>query len=194
MAPLYKAAAAFCLVGLSWLQSGANADAQYKYQAVQVDEDAYLTVQLARNGKISAKTSLVEKDADTVSALEKKVNASQSSPQASCDALLTGNLKTVFYHSFTNTEKTDYRALVQAALKTGLEEFGKTYPPNASEWEKIWDKQNLHSLLHLLGANSTKVGCVIGNCVKTEAEEQQTTSVLFCELSPAAAEDEAVFG
>ncbi|CDJ26996.1 uncharacterized protein EMH_0078450 [Eimeria mitis] len=192
MAPLYKAAAAFCLVGLSWLQSGANASEQYKYQAVQVDEDAYLTVKLARNGQISAKTSSVEKDATTVSALEKKVKANEDSPKESCEALLTGDLKTVFYYSFKYTEKPDYRALVQEALNTGLEEFG-TYPEEPSGWEKIWENDEVHSVLHLLGANSTKVGCVIGNCVKTSATDTPIKSVLFCQLEPAATASDAAF-
>ncbi|CDJ26994.1 uncharacterized protein EMH_0078230 [Eimeria mitis] len=240
MAPLYKAAAAFCLVGLSWLQSEANAETKYKYQAAKVDEDAYLTIKLARNGQISAKTSLVEKDAATVSDLEAKVIANETTNNT-CEDLITGHLKTIFYHSFDyiaspnyrtlvqealntglrefgeeyfkeiSTRTTElksmteedlkdptatpnYRTLVQEALTTGLTEFGTTYPADASAWGKIWDKENLPSVLHLLGAKSTKVGCVIGNCTKTAGEEAPTKSVLFCELSPAVADDEVVFG
>ncbi|CDJ32909.1 uncharacterized protein EMH_0078550 [Eimeria mitis] len=123
MAPLYKAAAAFCLAGLSWLQSEANAAGQYKYQAVKVDEDAYLTVKLARNGQISAKTSLVEKDDTIVTALETKVKAGEST-QNTCEDLITGDLKTIFSHSFDYTATPNYRTLVQEALTTGLTEFG----------------------------------------------------------------------
>ncbi|CDJ28883.1 uncharacterized protein EMH_0044780 [Eimeria mitis] len=123
MAPLYKAAAAFCLVGLSWLQSEATPEIKYKYVTATVDEDAYLTVKLARNGQISA---IVEKDTTTVSELETKVKAEESTNET-CDDLIKDHLKTIFYHSFEYTADPNYRTLVQEALTTGLQAFGEEY-------------------------------------------------------------------
>ncbi|CDJ29365.1 uncharacterized protein EMH_0003660 [Eimeria mitis] len=200
MAPFYKTAAAFCLVGLFGLQCGAETPTKYKFEVAQVGEDAYLTVQLARNGQISAKTSLVEKDTELVGTLEATVEAGESEPKDSCDELLTEDLKKLFNVTFNHTDDPDYRELVQGALKTGLTNFGTTYPEDTSAWKKIWGKQELHSVLHLLGASSTKVACVIAKCVKTGVgvlsesdEETPATSVLFCQLKPAAAENEAAF-
>ncbi|CDJ36339.1 uncharacterized protein EMH_0079480 [Eimeria mitis] len=201
MAPFYKTAAAFCLVGLLGLQCGAETPAKYKYEVAQVGEDAYLTVKLARNGKISAKTSAVEVDTDTVTALQGQVQGSEGTTQASCDALLTTDLKKIFHHTFAYTATPDYRSLVQEALRTGLEAIGATYPTGTTAWQDIWKKDAAVSVLHLLGSSSTKVGCVIANCVKTTAvnvlsESDEGTpekSVLFCQLKPAAAENEAAF-
>ncbi|CDJ29612.1 uncharacterized protein EMH_0051220 [Eimeria mitis] len=201
MAPFYKTAAAFCLVGLFGLQCGAQTPATYKYEVAKVGEDAYLTVNLARNGQISAKTSLVEKDTELVGTLETKVKADEAEPKASCDELLTEDLKKLFNVTVDNKDNPDYRKLVQDALNTGLTDFGATYPADTSAWRNIWGNAKLLSVLHLLGASSTKVACVIANCVKTagdvgvlsESDDAPEKSVLFCELKPAAAENEAAF-
>ncbi|CDJ31964.1 uncharacterized protein EMH_0010900 [Eimeria mitis] len=200
MAPFFKTAAAFCLVGLFGLQSVAANVTKYKYEVTHAGDDAYLTVKLARNGKISAKISAAEKDTETVTALEKKVKADGESPQATCDELLTADLKKFFHHTFTYTDKPDYRALVQEALNAGLAEFTQTYPADADKWTTMWTKEKAVSVMHLLGASSTKVGCVIAKCAKTsvvdtltESDAETVKAVLFCKLSPAAKENEAAF-
>ncbi|CDJ33261.1 uncharacterized protein EMH_0081360 [Eimeria mitis] len=201
MAPLYKTAAAFCLVGLFGLQSKADEPAKYIFQVVDVKDELYLTTNLARNGKISVRTNTVEKDTNLVSTLKAKVQAEQTAESDTCATLIAGELKKVFYHSFTYTTDPNYAEIVQEALQAGLEEFGKTYPSDPSTWQGKRGSDKVNSVLHLLGANSTKIGCFIGNCIKkvesgrlakTEPEEP-TTSVLFCELTPTATEGEAAF-
>ncbi|CDJ32741.1 uncharacterized protein EMH_0077380 [Eimeria mitis] len=201
MAPFYKTATAFCLVGLFGLHSVAAGATEYKFEVVEVKDELYLTTNLARNGKISVRTSTVEKDTDLVSTLQAKVATEQTAQAATCETLIGDKLKKVFHHSFAYTTTPNYPELVQEALNAGLEEFGKTYPSGTSAWQEKWGKQKVHSVLHLLGASSTKIGCVIGNCVKKvevpvhakSDPDQPTTSVLFCELTPAATVDEAAF-
>ncbi|CDJ29304.1 SAG family member [Eimeria mitis] len=198
MAPLYKAAAAFCLVGLSWLQSGANASTKYKFEVAELDEDAYLTVKLVRNGKISSKTNGVEKDDQLATTLQGKVESEHEDEQPTCASLITAEHKKIFYHTFDYEASPDYRKLFQEALKTGLDAIGTTYP---TAWQDIWTKENARNLLHLLGASSTKVGCVLANCVKKDEPlphaksdpEAPTKSVLFCELAPPATANDAAF-
>ncbi|CDJ31965.1 uncharacterized protein EMH_0010920 [Eimeria mitis] len=196
MAPFYKTAAAFCLVGLFGLQCGAATETKYKFEVVQVKDDAYLTAKLARNGKISAKTNTVEKDSQTVTTLQGKVAAKIDGSDVTCAALIDDTLEKLFHVTFEYTDDPDYRTLVQGALKTGLAEFSNTYPKDTTAWEEMWGKNGVPSLLHLLEASSTKIGCVIGKCVKqTDSPEgaAPTKATLFCELSPAAAKGQAAF-
>ncbi|CDJ29364.1 SAG family member [Eimeria mitis] len=202
MAPFYKTAAAFCLVGLFGLQSAAAETPKYKFEVVQVKDDAYLTAKLARNGKISAKTNTVEKDTATVTALEGKVKSEKTVDEATCETLIEETHKKIFYHTFSYAADPDYRALVQEALQSGLAEFSDTYPNDTKAWTDIWKKEKARNVMHLLGAESTKIGCIVANCVKTQSAvdtysksgpDVPTTSVLFCELAPPATENEAAF-
>ncbi|CDJ26995.1 uncharacterized protein EMH_0078340 [Eimeria mitis] len=173
MAPLYKTAAAFCLVGLFGLQCGAETPAKYKFEVVPVKDDAYLTAKLARNGKISAKTNTVEMDSQTVSTLQEKVAAKTDGTDVTCEEFIVD-------------------ALVSAYTTKG----SNTYPKDTTAWQAIWEKDGVPSLLHLLEASSTKIGCVIGKCVKqpdSSEGDDPTKATLFCELSPAAAEGQAAF-
>ncbi|CDJ36840.1 uncharacterized protein EMH_0097260 [Eimeria mitis] len=163
MAPFYKAAAAFCLVGLCWFQSEAAEEKKYIFEVAPAEEDAYLTAKLARNGKITAKTNTVEKDPQLVSSLQGKVGTSTEDTNAACTTLMTDDLKKLFHHAFEYTEEHDYRQLVQDAVTAGLEEFGKTYPADSDAWKQVWKKEKARSMMHLLGASSTKIGCVIAN-------------------------------
>ncbi|CDJ29171.1 uncharacterized protein EMH_0047440 [Eimeria mitis] len=124
MAPFYKTAAAFCLVGLFGLQSEAAETPKYKFVVVDVKDDAYLTVRLARNGKLSVKTNEVAKDADILSALQAKVQEAEQDTQATCATVIESKFKKIFHHSFEFTEDPDYRELVQDALTTGLKAIG----------------------------------------------------------------------
>ncbi|CDJ28884.1 uncharacterized protein EMH_0044800 [Eimeria mitis] len=201
MAPLYRTAAAFWLAGLFGLQSVAAAGTKYRFELVEVKEDAYLIAKLARNGKITAKTNTVEKDTDLLAALKGKIKTDSDAAEATCSTLVTEDLKKVFHVTFEYTESPDYPKLVEDTLKAGLADFEETYPADTEAWKKVWKKTNAPGVLHLLEATSTKIACVIANCVQSPAvdtyakskQETKTTALLFCELSPAATEERPVF-
>ncbi|CDJ29305.1 uncharacterized protein EMH_0048610 [Eimeria mitis] len=201
MAPLYKTAAVFCLAGLFGLQSVAATGTKYKFELVDVKDDAYLTAKLARNGKITAKTNAVEKDTNLLATLKEKIDTTSEVTEATCSTLVTADLKKFFHVTFQYTESPDYPKLVEDTLKAGLADFDGTYPANTDAWKAIWKKDNAPGVLHLLEATSTKIACVIANCVKAPAadtyaksqQETPTTALLFCALSPAATQEQPVF-
>ncbi|CDJ29170.1 uncharacterized protein EMH_0047430 [Eimeria mitis] len=201
MAPLYKTATALCLVGLFGLQSVAAGATKYKFKVVEVKDDVYLPIRLARNGKITAKTKDVAKDTQLVTELQDEVEGTGEATEATCAELIESTFKKIFHQTFDYTDTPDYPKLVEEALKTGLNAIGTTYPAQTPTWQDIWKKKEALSVLHLLGADSTKVGCTIAKCIKspevdllTEPEsETPAKAVLLCELSPAAKENEAAF-
>ncbi|CDJ45617.1 SAG family member [Eimeria brunetti] len=148
--------------------------------------DAYLAVNLLRNGKLSVHISELATGDSLVSALKEKVQSKTATD--------------IFHHTFDYVESPDYRKLLQEALDKGLEVFKDT--ENQNNWENIWGIDAGANLAYLLGANSTTVGCAIGQCTKeTTAPNTGRTSnatptgkaVLFCELSPPAEKEKAPF-
>ncbi|CDJ29366.1 uncharacterized protein EMH_0003670 [Eimeria mitis] len=127
MAPFYKTAAAFCLAGLFGLQSVAATETKYKFETSEVKEEAYLTVRLARNGKITATTNDVARDEDVLAALQEKFVTENTAQEPTCAALINEKLKKVFHVSFSYTETPNYSTLVEGALKNGLEAFSEEY-------------------------------------------------------------------
>ncbi|CDI74153.1 SAG family member [Eimeria praecox] len=123
----------------------------------------------------------------------------------SCDALLEkNNLKKLIHFPFVDEPDFDYRPLVQSALDKGLNVFNKVYPANEDAWKKIWQDEAGANVSYLLAANSTQIGCIIGKCTDTTASSPSTSAqkqgaaqtndaVLFCQLSPAATENQAPF-
>ncbi|CDJ45614.1 SAG family member [Eimeria brunetti] len=222
MAPLYKAAAAVCLAALAGLQSEAAQPPTYKYEAVKVDDAAYVAANLARNGKLAVHITEVTKDEDLVTSLGKKLLGTSGGVQAksvvtssSCSGLIEAlKLENMFRHSFEYQDNPNYRELFQAALDDGLQLFKSKYPSN---WETIWQNTAGANLAYLLGSTSTKIACVVGKCTKaaasgdgngdnngesakqvaaggTNSEGTETKeAVLFCELDPAATRNEAPF-
>ncbi|CDJ45639.1 SAG family member [Eimeria brunetti] len=213
MASFYKSAAAVCLVALYGLQSEASGTTiTYKFNPVVVDDACYLAANFARNGKLPVHISAVEKDIDIVSALTDKVQTHTTEKvedavsDATCSALMeAAKLKDIFHYTFEYTDNAaenslNYRELLQKALDAGLKVFTKT--EYQSQWETIWADDAGGSLAHLLGANSTTIGCVIGQCTtkssaggggRTLTASPTGKAVLFCELKPAADKGKAPF-
>ncbi|CDJ54291.1 hypothetical protein EBH_0045890 [Eimeria brunetti] len=221
MASLYKATAAICLIALCGLKSEATDAPKYKFTAEVVNEEAYVAVNLVRNGKLPVHIKEVAKDAVLAEALKKKIETDGQATENTCKSLITSNLKTIFHHIFDYQATPDYRKLLQNALDEGLTVFKdkKTVNPG-NEWEQIWETDAGASLAHLLGSNSTTIACVIGKCSKIEsagtggagggsggrmithlregrsqADGGTSTekAALFCELSPAAKVNKAPF-
>ncbi|CDJ45621.1 SAG family member [Eimeria brunetti] len=201
-----KTAAAVCLVALYGLQSeAASPQTTYKFKAVEVTDDAYIAANLVRNGKLEVHISEVSKDTNLVPGLQKEVVASASVEQPegtteSCKKLMEqSGLKGIFHHAFSYKEKNDYRELFQAALDAGIAVFKEKGYQN--KWDEIWASDAGASLAYLLGANSTKIGCVIGECIQVQtqdegepsSEESTGNAFLFCDLSPAVDKSKAPF-
>ncbi|CDJ27305.1 SAG family member [Eimeria mitis] len=218
MASLYKTAAAVCLVALYGLQSEAAEEAAktYKFKVVEVDEGVYLAANLARNGKLPVHISEVTKDEDLIAGVRKGVVDEQGTIlQGPCNEMKIKSGLEAFHHTFDYQDGPNFRELLQAALDAGLAVFKeKGYPKTDDEWQQIWANDTSAVLAHLLGSNSTKIGCVIGKCVevttqppsddqerregsgggegnKTEVETDK--AALFCHLSPAATRNKAPF-
>ncbi|CDI74154.1 SAG family member [Eimeria praecox] len=207
MAFSYKTAA-LCLVALCGLQQPAAADTTtYKFTVLNVDDDAYLSVMLARNGKMPVHISDLTTSEDIVSQLTTQLQDTGAIASGTCDAMqIKDDLKKMFHVPFDyDSTSVDYRELLQGALDKGLNIFQKKYPQSDAEWQNIWKQEDGANLSYLLAANSTQIGCAIGRCttVNTPADpqppEQQPTesptnhAMLFCQLTPAATENQAPF-
>ncbi|CDJ45638.1 SAG family member [Eimeria brunetti] len=213
MASLCKTAAAVCLAAVYGLQSEASdTKITYKFKPVVVNDAGYLAANLVRNGKLAVHISDVAKSESIVSALTSTVQSQTNEivenavSDSACAALMDNTkLKDIFHYTFEYTDDVsqsspNYRELLQKALNAGLEVFKKTEYQN--DWDKIWKDDAGASLAYLLGANSTTIGCVIGQCTtrtsavnaRQSGDESTTGSaVLFCELSPAALKGKAPF-
>ncbi|CDJ27794.1 uncharacterized protein EMH_0034860 [Eimeria mitis] len=132
MASFYKTATAVCLVALGVLQSQAQGNTPtYKFTVVKVDEDAYLSANLARNGKLPVHISEVTKDESLVTELTGKVTAGPDPAAENCTTLIAAQPKENFHYSFDYEPKSetspDYRQLLQKALDAGLTVFNEEY-------------------------------------------------------------------
>ncbi|CDJ45605.1 SAG family member [Eimeria brunetti] len=179
--------AAVGLVASSGLQSVAGSQKTYKWTADPVTDEAYFSVNLARNGKLPVHINEVKADAQLVDSLKTK--------------------KDLFYSDFTGQGEADYRQLLQTSLEKGLKVFEKKeYPKTAEEWQQTWENADFANLAYLLNSNSTTVGCIIGKCTGEETgtpgaagpagRDADTTvemAVLICNLHPAATKDKAPF-
>ncbi|CDJ32579.1 uncharacterized protein EMH_0076100 [Eimeria mitis] len=184
MASFYKTAAAVCLVALGVLQSeaqqgtggGQGGSTTYKFKVVEVDEDAYLSANLARNGKLPVHISEVTKDDDLVTALTAEVTPKEQQTAQNCTALITTELKGRFHYSFEHAPESeasfDYRQLLQGALEAGLKVFKCTQVVT----------QGSAGLLNEGGEGQ-------GGPTETPTNH----AVLFCDLKPAAVKDSAPF-
>ncbi|CDJ45646.1 SAG family member [Eimeria brunetti] len=205
MAPFYGTAAAVCLVALSGIrgvaaQQDSPQQTTYKLKAQEVTEDAYLAVNLARNGGLPVRIKEVTENKNLVSTLTGKINAegSQSPGGGRTDDQPLEKLKTkkpystlpdpsgvqkeMFHQAFeypTGTGATpDYRQTLEEALKAGLDLFSKKYPGDTQAWEEIWKQDAGASLGYLLGSNSTQIGCAIGRCTKVTTQTGPTRSIM----------------
>ncbi|CDJ45611.1 SAG family member [Eimeria brunetti] len=167
---------------------------------------AYLSVNLARNGKLPVHINEVEKDGELVTSLESAVADTEGSGETTCKKLLESKetLKHVFYQIMDPQQKPDYRQLLQTSLNEGLGAFTKKeYPKTEDEWQAIWGNEAGANLAYLLSANSTTVGCIVGKCTaeqtepigptKRDTEAELKTAVLFCQLAPEATKNQAPF-
>ncbi|CDJ34029.1 uncharacterized protein EMH_0058580 [Eimeria mitis] len=134
MASFYKSAAAACLVALCGLQSEATPVKTYKFSAVDVGEgkrisQAYLSVNLLRNGKLLIRISEVARDEDLVTTLKNQVVEGGALTDGTCDDMkIKSDLKEMFYRAFEyNTDTPDYRQLLQEALNAGFDAFTEEY-------------------------------------------------------------------
>ncbi|CDJ45604.1 SAG family member [Eimeria brunetti] len=170
---------------------------------------AYLSVKLARNGKLPVHINDVATDTDLVSSLGKIVGDEQPQTDTSCEALIKTkkellSAKSVYHYVLESQNEPDYRQLLQTSLDKGLKAFTtKAYPKTDSEWQQVWENADFANLAYLLSSNSTTVGCVVGKCTKEESapdrqpagEAQRTVemSLLICDLDPPATRDKAPF-
>ncbi|CDJ45637.1 SAG family member [Eimeria brunetti] len=206
MASFYRTTAAVCLVALYVLRSEAKDQTTYKFKAFNVDDTCYLAANLARNGSLPVHINEVARGESLVSTLKTKVESQENVIEEaavsdhSCDALVKKEgLKDIFHYTFPQQENPNYRELLQAALDAGLAVFTDTKHQN--NWQQIWAVDAGASLAYLLGANSTTIGCVIGQCTAAtsvvgggrSAATPTGKAVLFCELNPAAQKDQAPF-
>ncbi|CDJ35241.1 SAG family member [Eimeria mitis] len=110
-----------------------------------------------------------------------------------CEGSIAEFKKTKFLAQLTDAGDQEYRQAVEKALKAGLDEL-PSYPENDGEWQKFWEKPNGANLARLLSSKSTKVGCAVGTCTKTdEARTGTSITYLFCQMDPAAEENKAPF-
>ncbi|CDJ54289.1 SAG family member [Eimeria brunetti] len=216
MAPLYRAAGAICLAALCGLKSEALQSTTYKFTAEEVTDEAYVAVNLVRNGKLPVHIEGVARDAGLATSLKAKIETDEDVAENTCKPLEIPKLKTMFYHIFDSQTAPDYRQLLQDALDEGLEVFKEKKGANTGNaWKEIWATHAGASLAHLLGSNSTAIACVIGKCTTVESDggggggrmsthlregrsqpggdASTEKAALFCELSPAAKADEAPF-
>ncbi|CDJ45630.1 SAG family member [Eimeria brunetti] len=216
MASLYRTAAAVCLVGLYGLQSeAAGTTITYKFTPIVVDDAGYVAANLVRNGKLPVHISAVAKDDNLVSTLTETVKTKESKVPVenerdtidkTCSVLVEPEgLKDIFHYTFEYNDSAsksspNYRELLQKALEAGLEIFKNAEYQN--NWGKIWNDDAGGSLAYLLGANSTTIGCVIGQCTtekstnpggRSSTATPTGNAVLFCTLKPAAQKGEAPF-
>ncbi|CDJ28150.1 uncharacterized protein EMH_0099010 [Eimeria mitis] len=167
MAPLYKTTAAVCLVALCGLHTEASTPT-YKFTVEDVQADAYLSANLARNGKLLVRISVVAEDDTLVNSLRSTLEGTTGDNAGACKGLITPDLKETFHHNFVYQADADttpnYRHLLQEAVEAGLAAFeNKTYPQTKTEWQKIWSKDAGANLAYLLGSDSTRIGCLIGS-------------------------------
>ncbi|CDJ45648.1 SAG family member [Eimeria brunetti] len=193
MAPFYGTAAAVCLVALSGIRGvAAQQDAgqtTYTLKVQEVTEDAYLAVNLARNGNLPVHIKEVTEEKNLVSKLKEVVTQVEAveaepdvdEPSESCKTLINSeHFNDAFRHAFeypTGDGATpNYRQTLQEALNAGLNLFQNKYPEDTEAWTTIWSKDAGASLGYLLGSNSTQIGCVIGRCTKVTTQGEQKRS------------------
>ncbi|CDJ28149.1 uncharacterized protein EMH_0098900 [Eimeria mitis] len=130
MSSIYKTAAAVCLA-LCGLQAEASTTTKYKFKVVDVDEDAYLSANLARNGKLPVHISEVTKEDTLITTLKEEVAGEGATTVDNCTSLITAKLKEHFHYSFdydaASEASPDYRQLLQKALEAGLKVFNEEY-------------------------------------------------------------------
>ncbi|CDJ45599.1 SAG family member [Eimeria brunetti] len=205
MTSFYKTITAVCLVASSGLQSVAGSDPTYRWAAEDVTADVCMSVNLARNGKLPVHINEVAKDDDLVTSLKNTIE-NKGSDATSCAKFMEGKetLKDVFHSALSSPDERNYPQLLQTSLDEGLKVFKtKAYPQSDSEWQKTWEDAEFANLAYLLSSNSTKVGCVIGKCIKEtvgptrngegQAAPEIEMTVLFCDLDPAATKNKAPF-
>ncbi|CDJ45652.1 hypothetical protein EBH_0050010 [Eimeria brunetti] len=130
--------------------------------------DTYLAINLARNGKLPVRINDVETGDNLVTSVKGKIQEKGAgTTDGTCQEFaVKTELKNMFFHTFENTPETspDYRKVLQEALTKGLSVFTEQkYPKTSKEWEAIWAEEAGASLAHLLGSNSTHIGCAIGS-------------------------------
>ena len=189
MGLIFKSSA-FCLVALYGFQL---ATAATTFAAEDVTDDAYLSVNLARNGKLSVRINEVTKADDMVQTLKTALgNGTGLTSSGTCDNMALGtSLKLTFSVKFTQeTSKTpNYRDMVQTALNKGLGQL-PTYP---SSWNAFWANADGANLANLLWSESTKIACAVGVCTDDSPPPSGKDAILVCQFSPAAQENAAPF-
>ncbi|CDJ32892.1 SAG family member [Eimeria mitis] len=193
MGPIFRGAAAVCLVALSGLQPAAG---DLEFSVEKAGEDAYTSVNLARVGQMSVRIGVLTENSTLVEGLDAKLQATASEPEpaATCDDAIAKFKKTKFVAQLTGADDDNYRQAVQDALTAGLEAL-PSYPEDGG-WTTFWTKPDGANLAHLLSSNSTKVGCAVGTCTEGAQEYRNsptTVTFLVCQMDPAAEVDKAPF-
>ncbi|CDI76888.1 SAG family member [Eimeria acervulina] len=191
MGLIFKSSA-FCLVALYGFQLATAAPPTFA--AEDVTDDAYLSVNLARNGKLSVHINEVTKADDMVQTLKTALGdgTGLTSSDATCDNMALGaSLKLTFSVKFTQetSKTTNYREMVQTALNKGLGQL-PTYP---STWNAFWANADGANLANLLWSQSTKIACAVGVCTDESPLPSGKEAILVCQFSPAAQENAAPF-
>ncbi|CDJ45606.1 SAG family member [Eimeria brunetti] len=206
MISFYKKITAVCLVASAGFHSVAGGTTTYKWTAEDVTDDAYLSVKLARNGRLPVHINDIATDGELVTSLKKIIGNEEGSSETTCQELIESKVKRedIFYSVVSSQGEPDYRQSLQTSLEEGFKAFEpKKYPKTADEWQKIWGNKAGANLAYLLSSNSMKVGCIIGKCTavqtgsqggaRRQAKTQPEIAVLLCDLQPAATKYQAPF-
>ncbi|CDJ26997.1 SAG family member [Eimeria mitis] len=191
MGRIFKGAAVLCLAALSGLQPAAG---DLEFQPQDADKDAYTSINLARVGQLSVRIGVLTENSELVEKIKSALPSAQSDPPSTtCEEAIAELKKTNFLAQLTETGDQKYRQAVEKVLEAGFNEL-QSYPEDEGEWTTFWGKPDFANLARLLSSNSTKVGCAVGTCTKTE-EARTGTSITFllCEMDPAAVQNKAPF-
>ncbi|CDJ59681.1 SAG family member [Eimeria maxima] len=175
------------------LKSATAGDLEFTVK--DVTDDAYTTLNLARNGQLSVKLNELAKDTQIVSALKSELGQADSVLQGTtCEQmqLQSGITNSTFQVRYVTEEKEPtYREMVQTALDVGLmlPEL-ESYP---TSWDAVWEQPAGANVSKLLWSTSDKVGCVVGVCTVKNPKQESSTGYLFCRMNPTPTENGAAF-
>ncbi|CDJ28249.1 SAG family member [Eimeria mitis] len=184
MGPIFKGAAAVCLLALSGLEPATAATQPPAFTVEEAGEDAYLSVNLARVGQMSVRINQLTKDDTLIDSVKETFGVKDGGRTlTTCAEAISGlRKKKEFVVQFTTAEDRNYRRSVHM----------KSYPDN---WQEFWTKPEGANLASLLWSNSTNIGCAVGICTESAdgTPSSTKTAYLFCQMSPEAEQDKAPF-
>ncbi|CDJ60865.1 SAG family member [Eimeria maxima] len=182
MGSFFKASA-LCLVALCGMQSGADAKA-LTFVVKPVGDDAYTTLNLARNGDLTVNINSLERKSTLEETLKTALNTSATALTGSeCSSMQFHSTldKTTLHTGYSKAAGPDYRQMIQKVLDDGLKVGDlASYP---SSWTNVWSDANGANLANLLWSKSNGVGCALAVCAEDAAETD--TAFLVCQMDPA---------